>query len=240
MNMTFSKTKYWVMYLMVMIGSLPLFAQSDIPDDYRLVYSQDFESPQSMSDFEATDASAWKMGSGATGQTMALFGKSNYRGAVRSPFNITILKEIIVEDFVMDIDLNQTGKEYGHRDLCLFFGFQNATNFYYVHLASIADDHANNIFLVNDEPRIKIASKTTAGVDWADTNSWHKVRIVRKVKEGIIQIYFDNMQHPVMEAQDQHFAAGRIGVGSFDDTGQFDNIKIWAPKVVKQKQGFFQ
>jgi len=32
-----------------------------------------------------------------------------------------------------------------------------------------------------------------------------------------------------MEATDTSFTEGRIGFGSFDDTGKIDNIRIWAP-----------
>jgi len=38
------------------------------------------------------------------------------------------------------------------------------------------------------------------------------------------------MTKPIMTAVDHRFKAGRVGVGSFDDTGRFDNIKIHAIK----------
>jgi hypothetical protein len=47
------------------------------------------------------------------------------------------------------------------------------------------------------------------------------------------------MDAPIMEATDTHFDLGRIGFGSFDDTGRFDNIKIWAPKVHQASESFF-
>ena len=125
-------------------------------------------------------------------------------------------------------------------DLCLFFGAKDPTNFYYVHIASVADDHANNIFLVNDEPRVKIATKTTEGTDWGKTGSWHKARIERNITEGSIKIFFDDMKEPIMEATDLHFDYGRIGFGSFDDTGMFDNIRIWGVEKVARKKGFFE
>ena len=217
-----------------------LFAQSSIPDKFQLVYSQDFESPQAIRDFEMTDASAWRIGEGATGKTIELFGKSEYESRVRSPHNIALIKNLVVGDFILEANLSQTGKEYGHRDLCLFFGVNNATNFYYLHIASVADDNANNIFLVNDEPRTNIATKTTQGTKWGETNSWHKVRIERNVEVGSIKIYFDDMTNPAMEANDTHFISGSIGIGSFDDTGQFDNIKIWSPQLSNKKNGFFK
>ena len=214
-------------------------SQENTYPSYKLVYEQDFESATAINGFEKTDPQAWRLGTGASGQTLQLFKESQYKTRVRSPFNIAIIKNIVVGDFIMELDLNQTGKEYGHRDLCLFFGYQNPSNFYYVHLGSRADAHANNIFLVNDEPRVAIASKTSEGVNWGSTDSWHKVRLVRTLKTGEIKVYFDNMEQPIMEATDLHFTEGYLGVGSFDDVGQFDNIKIWAPTVKDSIPLFF-
>ena len=218
------------------------FAQSpSIPEDYQLVYQQSFEHQESIQDFEMTDSTAWRWYSDTNQQKcLELNGKSQYQPPVRSPHNIALIKDLIVGDFILEARLSQTGKEYNHRDLCIFLGLQNPANFYYVHLATKADDHANNIFLVNDEPRHKIALKTTEGTDWGRTNSWHKIKIERKVKEGMINVFFEDMANPIMQAKDTHFSSGYIGFGSFDDTGRFDDIKIWAPKTLKAKKGFFR
>ena len=230
-----------ILCLFVAVSTQPiLFAQSIIPEGYQLVYFQDFESPQAIRDFEMTDEKAWKITKGNTGNSLELYNKSDYKARVRSPFNIAVLKDLIVGDFVLEADLSQTGKEYGHRDLCLFFGFTNSTNFYYVHIATKADDNANNIFIVNDEPRTNIASKTTEGTNWGETNSTHKVRIERDISKGSIKIYFDDFSTPIMEANDTHFMKGKIGFGSFDDTGKFDNIKIWSPEISQEQIGLFR
>ena len=215
-----------------------LKAQKDLPDGYHLLYQQDFSSGSAIDQFEMTDRRAWKATAGDQGW-LELFGKSEYEARVRSPYNIALLKDHQFGDFVLEADLAQSGREYGHRDLCLFFGAKDATNFYYVHIASVADPNANNIFLVNDAPRTNIATKTTKGTNWGDTNSWHKVKIERNITEGTIKVYFDDMETPIMEATDMHFDYGRIGFGSFDDTGRFDNIKIWGPGIYKSAEGFF-
>ncbi len=215
----------------------------NIPATYKLLYQQDFSSASAINEFEMSDATAWKGTTGDHGE-LVLFGESQYKARVRSPYNIALLKDHIFGDFVLETDLAQSGREYGHRDLCLFFGAKDATNFYYVHIASVADQNANNIFLVNDAPRTNIATKTTEGTDWGPTNSWHKVRIERNVSEGIsegnIKVFFDDMTNPIMEANDTHLDYGRIGFGSFDDTGRFDNIRIWGPALYSQPEGFFK
>ena len=205
--------------------------------DYPLLYENDFENGNTIKDFEFTDPSAWKVSDSLNNHYLDLYGESDYQARVRSPFNIAVFKAFKVGSFVLEVDLKQTGHEYGHRDMCLFFGLNNATNFYYVHIASVADENAHNIFLVNDEPRRNIAEKTTQGADWG--NNWNKVRLERNVETGTIKVYFNDMSHPIMEATDTHFISGYIGFGSFDDTGLVDNIKLWGEKA-PVKKGLFK
>ncbi|TWO31879.1 hypothetical protein E1J38_010860 [Seonamhaeicola sediminis] len=231
--------KLYFVVLLALVFCLKLNAQADIPNNYKLVYAQDFEQPQAIIDLEMTDPDAWRIGKGDNDNCMELFKQSEYKPVVRSPFNIAMIKDILVGDFIFEIRLNQNGREYGHRDLCLMFGINNPSNFYYTHIASKSDAHANSIFIVNDAPRVSIVSERTDGTNWGAMDSWHTVRVVRKVEDGIIEIYFDDMSKPIMKAVDTHFKSGYLGFGSFDDTGKFDDIKVWAPNALKPKTGFF-
>ncbi len=204
--------------------------------DYPLVYENDFEADSSLREFEFSDPAAWKISEGQT-KSLELFQPSEYHPPVRSPYNIAVLKAMKLRSFIMDVDLKQTGKEYGHRDMCLFFGMKDPGNFYYVHMASAADEHAHNVFIVNDQPRANIDAQTTNGIDWG--NGWNKIRLKRDVENGIIQVYFNDMTTPIMVANDIHFLSGYVGFGSFDDTGMVDNIKIWG-QVEPVKSGFFR
>ena len=147
-----------------------------------------------------------------------------YEPPFRSPFHISLVKGVRVADFVLDVDVHSTHEDYGHRDTCLFFGYQDPAHFYYVHLGKKTDDHANQIFIVNGAARTKISTKTTPGTDWDD--QWHHVRIERQVEDGSIRIYFDDMTNPIMTAQDKSFLWGQVGLGSFDDTSDWDNLRL--------------
>lgn len=214
------KWPYHLLPFLLLVFSYTLSAQ-----DYPLLYENDFEHGMSVQDFDFTDPSAWRLSDTLDNQALELFGKSQYSPRVRSPLNIAMINKLKVRNFVLEVNLKQTGREYGHRDMCLFFGMKDPANFYYVHMASIADPNAHNIFLVNDEPRTNIATKTTEGIKWGQ--KWNTVRIERNVDAGTIKVYFNDMNEPIMEAEDTHFAEGYIGFGSFDDTGMIDNIKIW-------------
>jgi hypothetical protein len=110
--------------------------------------------------------------------------------------------------------------------MCVFFGYQDAAHFYYVHMAKKGDDRANQIFIVNGADRAKISTKTTKGTPWDD--KWHKIRVIRNVASGAIEIYWDNMDTPIMTATDKTFTWGQVGIGSFDDTGNWDDVQMYA------------
>ena len=152
----------------------------------------------------------------------------NYKPKFRSPFNYTLLKEHGVGDFVMEVRVQSTRAEYGHRDACFFFGWQDPDHFYYVHIATKADDNANQVFIVNGAARTKISTTSTEGTKWSE--GWHNVRIVRRVEPGTIEVYFDNMDKPIMTATDKTFTHGQVGFGTFDDTANFDDFKLYGVK----------
>lgn len=221
---------------MKVIG-LMIFAcvASALGADGKLLYRQNFDKADALKDFAMTDAKAWRL---SPTNALELTKQSQYKPIVRSPVNIALIADKVFEDFVLEADLIQTGREYGHRDMCIFFGFQTPTNFYYAHIATAADPNAHNIFIVNGKPRTNIAKKTTKGVNWG-LGVWHKVRLERKIANGSIRVFFDDMSEPIMVAEDKTLGAGHIGFGSFDDTGMVDNIRIWGPKVETKQAASF-
>lgn len=202
----------------------------DIPAGYQLLYAQDFTSPDALKDFIFTDTSAWKLSEGDGKQALELAKQSAYKPSVRSPVNIALLAGKVFGDFIVEAQCLQTGKEYGHRDMCLFYGFQSPTKFYYTHIATKADPNAHNCFIVNDAPRKNIAKETTSGANWG-LGVWHKVRLERKASDGTIRVWFDDMSKPIMVAEDKTHGPGWIGFGSFDDTGKVANIRVWGRNV---------
>jgi hypothetical protein len=182
--------------------------------------------------WEPTDPNAWKVIDVKGTKLYSQFAQSKYKPPHRSPFNVALVKDLSVGDFVLDAKVQSTARDYPHRDVCLFFGYQDPAHFYYVHLGKKTDDHANQVFIVNQADRKKISTKTSAGTPWDD--GWHHVRIIRTVNDGTIEVFFDDLKMPVMTATDKTFTWGRVGVGSFDDTGNWTNIKLRGTKAGKK------
>lgn len=217
----------WLAAVAIMTGPLARAAE-ELP--LPLVYAEDFE--DGAKNWQPTDELAWKVKQTGSTKVYSQFKKrSQYEPPHRSPYNISLLKDIYVSDFDLHVKVKSTHPDYGHRDVCLFFGYQNPSQFHYVHLGKQADEHANQIFIVNNNPRTKISITSTDGTDWDD--AWHQVKIVRRVADGTIKVYFDDMDQPVMTAKDKSLIWGRIGLGSFDDTADFDDLRLFGKKLDK-------
>ena len=52
------------------------------------------------------------------------------------------------------------------------------------------------------------------------------MKLVRDVEKGTIEVFFDDMETPCKVAEDKTFGWGMIGLGSFDDLGMWDDLRI--------------
>jgi hypothetical protein len=197
-----------------------------------LVYADDFE--DGAENWKPTDPEAWRVREVDGDKVYNQFKRSQYNPPHRSPHNISLLKDVVVSDFIITVKVQSTNKGAGaHRDMCLFFNYQDPANFYYVHLGKRPDPHSSQIMRVDDAPRVMITENESPGVPWDD--EWHDVKIVRRTGDGTIEIYFDDMKKPMMVAKDKTFTWGQVGLGSFDDKGNWDDFKLYGKKVDRPK-----
>jgi len=211
-------------------GQIGVSANDRLP----LLLEEDFE--HGFSRWQTTDPdtadSVWKIiEAGPKGNhALRCTGISKYTPPFRSPYSIALLKGVNVGDFELTLRCQETHVDAGpHRDLCVFWGYQDPSHFYYAHLGAKADPHACQIFIVNNAPRTMITKKQAAGTPWSD--GWHNVKVTRRVADGTMEVYFDDMKTPFMTARDKTFTLGQIGVGTFDDHGNFDDVVLRGEKV---------
>jgi len=210
--------------LLIVPASLGLAYSGSESEPAEILFEEDFEETK-LDAWTMTDPDAWRVASiEDSNAALELHRNSDYQPSVRSPLNIALIPDLTASSFVLDLKARSTERDYGHRDLCVFFNYEDPSHFYYVHLGKEADPHAHSIFLVDGAPRVSIADERTDGTPWSD--DWHRVRIVRDAESGRIDVYFDDFDTPIMTAHDRTFTRGRIGVGSFDDVGQFDDVTV--------------
>lgn len=211
-----------ILAALALIGLAPGHALGDEPAP--ALFRDDFERDLPTG-WTFTDPAAWRIAwTGEGGRALELFAASKYEPKVRSPLNIALIEGKEFGAFDLKARVRSTVKDYGHRDLCIILGHVDPSHFYYVHIAKAADPHAHSIFAVDGAPRVSIAETRTDGVEWGD--GWHEVRVVREPDSGLIEVYFDDLESPIMTARDKRFAKGAVGLGSFDDRGMFDEVTI--------------
>jgi hypothetical protein len=222
-----------------------LAADAPVPDWAKgVTITVPLDDPKNGGGLAFSDPAVWKFGKDDKGRGFLDLDydrkgyKSTYQPKHRSPIHIALLTQYPMGDFVMDIEAMSTTPPYGHQDVCLFFGVESPSRYYYVHLAPAPDMNAHNIFIVNDAPRKNLLEPQKKGIEWKK-DTWHKLRLVRQATTGKIEVYFDDMTKPVLAAEDKTFQRGFVGFGSFDDTGRFRNLQLHTKNLVIDKQADF-
>jgi pectate lyase len=105
----------------------------------------------------------------------------------------------------------------GGADICLILGWQDEENYYYAMYNR--KKYASSIFLVLDGERIELAN---AGKNSFVYNRYHGVEFRRN--GDLLEMLFDGLV--VASSTDNTFSFGRIGVGSYDDSVFFDDIRV--------------
>jgi hypothetical protein len=187
-------------------------------------------------DFEQGTAQGWRPSDPSHWRVVEKEGNSAYeltapgeQGKVRAPTSWSLWSGYDVTSFEFSGRLRcYTDPANKYRDMCVFFHFQDPTHFYYIHFAGTSDGVHNIIGLVNGTDRIKINAEPAGGSVFRMTDAaWHEFKVVCDARSGEIRAYLDDMATPILTARDRTLGHGLVGVGSFDDTGCFDDLRLY-------------
>jgi hypothetical protein len=148
------------------------------------------------------------------------------QGEIRGPTSWSILPEHDVTSFILTGRLKCKAEASNpHRDMCIIFHFQNPTHFYYVHFSASSDGLHNIIGLVNGADRVKVNSEPPGESQFRLTDmNWHSFKVTYDAETGEMKAFLDDLETPILTASDKTLTHGFVGIGSFDDTGYFDDI----------------
>jgi hypothetical protein len=174
-----------------------------------------------LADFDLDGSGGWKV----QGPALILEKAGVPGGPIRRPAALAILKSAPFGDLTFTLEARSTAPvDLAVRDVLLIFGYQSPSRFYYVHLAAKTDAVHNGIFVVNDADRRRLDEPTSTAR--LTDQSWHRLRLERRVATGSIAVYFDGNPTPMLSATDRTIVAGRVGVESFDETGEFRSLRV--------------
>jgi hypothetical protein len=149
-------------------------------------------------------------------------------GKIRAPTSWSLWSGYVVGSFefagrlLCDADPDNP-----RRDLCILFGFRDPAHFAYVHFSASSDDAHNIIAVVDGKDRARISLESPgASAARLTGKDWHAFKVTFDAGSGEIKAYLDDLRTPVLTARDRTFARGLVGVGSFDDTGCFDDLTL--------------
>src|SRR5213595_2702303 len=74
---------------------------ADLPAGYKLLYEQNFEKASALQDFVFSDPAVWRFSTNRGNSSLELFGQSKYIPKHRSPFNIALLADKVLGDFIL-------------------------------------------------------------------------------------------------------------------------------------------
>ena len=186
-----------------------------------VVLRPSFDAPSRLGEWTIDGSGEWDVRDG-----MLVLAKAGVpAGPIRRPAGLAILKSAPLGTLTFDVDLRSEEPEtLLVRDVELIVGWQSPTRFYYVHLAAKTDPVHNGIFLVNDADRKRLDDQT--GTPQLKDKAWHHVKLERDPASGRIAVFVDGATTPALEANDTTLKTGRVGLGSFDETGQFKNVVV--------------
>jgi hypothetical protein len=123
--------------------------------------------------------------------------------------------------------------------MVMIWNFVSPSQFYYSHVSTAHDGVAHNILIVNNADRTSISDTFSQGFDWGQ-DVWKKLRVVRDAQSGAMSVFdLDMPATAILTANDTTFTDGYLGVGSFDNSGQVRNIKVWAAASTPGAPDFF-
>ena len=195
--------------------------------DLRLLAVCDFEKGAA-AEWRPNDPSHWRVVE-KNGTTVYELTAPSVQETVRAPTSWSLWAGYDVTSFEFSGRMRcYTDPAVDKRDICVFFHFQDPTHFYYVHFAGSSDAVHNIIGLVNGADRVKINSEPEGrSVARMTDTAWHEFKVVCDAGSGEIRAYLDEMTTPILTARDRTLGHGLLGIGSFDDTGCFDDLRLY-------------
>lgn len=210
-------------------GSVAVIALSLIPSSNVSAFQGAARSVHFTDSFEQGRLDAWQLPYAEDWEILAENGyhylhmKRNREPFVpRRPMQFALIKGVNVGSFDFRTRVRREGKS-----MIVVFNYVDSLHFYYTHLSGDSGKQQpvhNGIFLVNNAPRVRIA-----GLDAQPAlpdQSWHQIRVLRDVASGRIEVWSDVSSQPLFTVVDRTFTCGQIGIGSFDETGDFADVDL--------------
>lgn len=114
------------------------------------------------------------------------------------------------------------------RSLIIVYAYKDEAHFNYAHLSTDTGAKQpvhNGIFHVFGGERVRISSVEGAP-SFAAVDLWNHVALHYDAKAGTLTVLVNGKANPSQTAVDLSLGPGKVGIGSFDETAIFKDVKI--------------
>ena len=177
-------------------------------------------------------ASDWKL---SQEDGVSVLRLANNRGPLpgpRRPIQFALTDTPPYVRLTLDVDVKPL-----QSSLMIPFAYRDAAHFDYAHLSvdtGTKQPVHNGIFHVYGGERVRISTQDGPPAFEA-TGRWYHVKLTHDASTGSVDVTVDGKPIPALHAVDLSLGPGKGGLGSFDDTGVFKNVKISAEMNRDQK-----
>lgn len=123
--------------------------------------------------------------------------------------------------------LCHTSLDVPGRDLLLLIGWNGPLDYTYIHFSAENSKVHNVIMRVKPDGREQL-SHATQPVPKLLKKDWQTIRVWYDQPSGMLRCYVDDLETPMMTCQVGDLPTGAVGVGSFDDMVEFDDVVLKA------------
>ncbi len=120
--------------------------------------------------------------------------------------------------FTLEAKLGDDVADNAAADYAVVFGFQDSGNYYYMLFNN--DENLTQLFKVINGNRTLL--ETANSGDWLNDNAYHSIEVTRIGSD--ISVRFDG--NVILNANDSSLGAGKVGVGSYNDSAYFDDVNV--------------
>ena len=123
----------------------------------------------------------------------------------------------------IELDMKPLGQS-----LLVVFAYHDPAHFDYAHLSTDAGEKQplhNGIFHVYGGERVRISSPKGLS-SFATSDRWYHVKLTHDAATSTVEVEVDGRAIPALRAVDHNLGPGKVGIGSFDETGEFKNVRI--------------
>ena len=141
----------------------------------------------------------------------------------RRPIQFALTGQPAYSRITIELDVKPLGDS-----LLIVFAYRDEAHFDYAHLSVDTADKQpmhNGIFHVYGGERVRISSDHGAA-SLSARGRWHHVQLTHDAASGTVDVTVDGHPVPALHAVDLSLGPGKLGIGSFDETGEFKNINI--------------